>query len=93
LFSETLERSNVMFETHERILQELGQSGQKQFSAEMIKGIIDKVEGEEIDKMHAEWLRDTDPYHEAAETSWEEATEDLGEIPYPELGQNTEIER
>ena len=49
-----------MFETHERILQKLNESGLKEFSPEMIKGIIDKVEGEEVDKMHAEWLRETE---------------------------------
>ena len=40
-----------MFETHERILQKLNESGLKEFSPEMIKGIIDKVEGEEVDKI------------------------------------------
>ena len=44
-----------MFDTHERIFQKLAESGHKEFSTEMIKGIIDKVEGEEVDRMYEEW--------------------------------------
>lgn len=46
-----------MFDTHERILQRLHASGQEQFSVEMIRGIIDTVETEEIDRMYEEYLR------------------------------------
>lgn len=46
-----------MFDTHERILQRLHDTGLKEFSTEMIKGIIDKVEDEEIDRMYEEYLK------------------------------------
>lgn len=84
-----------MFETHERILQILGESGHKEFSSEMIKKIIDRVEGEEVDKMHEEWLRETDPYaiREGEVVSWEDAAEDLSEIPYRESSREIEMER
>lgn len=84
-----------MFETHERILQMLGESGHKQFSAEMIKGIIDQVEGEEVDKMHDEWLRETESYttRQGEVVSWEDAAEGLGELPYPQSSRETELER
>ena len=84
-----------MFETHERILQKLNESGLKEFSPEMIKGIIDKVEGEEVDKMHGEWLRETEPYtiREGEVVSWEDAAEGLGEMPYHKLGRDNELER
>lgn len=104
-----------MFETHERILQMLGESGHKEFSAETIKGIIDKVEGEEIDKMYAQWLREEEAHakeraqwvadeiaidriersqleDESEPVSWAEAAEDLGEVHYPELSQDRELE-
>ncbi len=84
-----------MFETHERILQMLGESGLKEFSPEMIKGIIDKVEGEEVDKMHGEWLRETEPYtlREGEVVSWDDAAEGLGEMPNPQLSRESELER
>ncbi len=84
-----------MFETHERILQKLNESGLKEFSPEMIKGIIDKVEGEEVDKMHGEWLRETEPYttRQGEVVSWEDAAEGLGEMPYPQLSRESELER
>lgn len=84
-----------MFETHERILQKLNESGLKEFSPEMIKGIIDKVEGEEVDKMHAEWLKETEPYtiRQGEVVSWENAAEGLGEMPYREPSQDRELER
>ena len=84
-----------MFETHERILQKIDESGLKDFSAETIKGIIDKVEGEEVDKMHGEWLRETEPYttHQGEVVSWEDAAEGLGEMPYPQLSRESELER
>jgi len=83
-----------MFESHERILQMLGESGHKEFSAEMIKGIIDKVEGEEVDKIYEEWRRETDPYAtreaEPEPVSWDDATEDLS--GFPELEDNPDME-
>lgn len=84
-----------MFETHERILQKLNESGLKEFSPEMIKGIIDKVEGEEVDKMHGEWLRETEPYttHQGEVVSWEDAAEGIDEMPYPQLSRESELER
>lgn len=51
-------------------------------TAGMMKGIIDKVEDVEVDRMYAAWLRDSAPAHEAAEpTRWKQATEDLAAIP------------
>ena len=84
-----------MFESHERILQKLNESGLKEFSPEMIKGIIDKVEGEEVDKMHGEWLRETEPYtiRQGEVVSWEDAADRLGEMPYPQLSRESELER
>lgn len=80
-----------MFDTHERILQKLAESGQKEFSAEMIKGIIDKIEDEEVDKMYAAYLRGNEPGSEAPyPTSWEEVTEDLS--GFPELKDNPDME-
>lgn len=80
-----------MFDTHERILQKLAESGQKEFSAEMIKGIIDKIEDEEVDKMYAAYLRDNEPGNEAAyPPSWEEVTEDLS--GFPELKDTPDME-
>lgn len=84
-----------MFDTHERILQKLAESGHKEFSAEMIKGIIDKVEGEEVDRMYEEWRRETEPYtiRQGEVVSWEDAAEGLGEMPYPQLSRESELER
>jgi hypothetical protein len=84
-----------MFDTHERIFQKLAESGHKEFSAEMIKGIIDEVEGEEVDRMYTEWLRETEPYatREGEVVSWEDAAEGLGEMPYPELSRESGLER
>lgn len=81
-----------MFDSHERILQRLHASGQEQFSAEMIRGIIDTVEAEEIDRMYDEWRRETDPYtgRDAEPVSWEEVTEDLS--GFPELKDNPDME-
>lgn len=81
-----------MFDTHERILQRLHASGQQQFSVEMIRGIIDTVETEEIDRMYDEWRRETDPYtnRDYEPTSWEEVTEDLS--GFPELKDNSDME-
>ena len=104
-----------MFETHERILQKIDESGLKDFSAETIKGIIDKVEGEEIDKMYAEWLREEEAHakeraqwvadenaidriqrsqleDESEPVSWEEAADDLGDIPQREPSREIELE-
>lgn len=86
-----------MFDTHERILQKITECGHKEFSAEMIKGIIDEVEGEEVDKIYEEWRRETEPYAtreaEAVQpTSWEEATKDLGDVPHREQSQDREME-
>lgn len=83
-----------MFDTHERILQKITECGHKEFSAEMIKGIIDEVEGEEVDKIYEEWRRETEPYAtreaELDPVSWEDATEDLGD--FPELKDNHDME-
>lgn len=81
-----------MFDTHERILQKLAATGQKEFSAEMVKGIIDTVEDEEIDRMYEEWRRETDPYtsRDAEPVSWHEATEDLD--GFPELKDSPDME-
>ena len=85
-----------MFETHERILLKLAETGLKEFSVETVKEAMNKVEDEEIDRMYEEWRRETDSYsaHDAepAPVSWDDATEDLGEMPYPELSQNREME-
>jgi len=72
-----------MFETHERILQKINESGLEQFSSEMIKGIITSVEHEEIDRMYEDWQRETEPYtvREGEVVSWEDAAEGLGETP------------
>lgn len=83
-----------MLDTHERILQKLAESGQKEFSAEMIKGIIDKIEDEEVNKMYAAYLRDNEPANEAAYlTSWEEVTEDLSGFPELKDSPDMEMER
>lgn len=81
-----------MFDTHERILQRLHASGQKEFSVEMIRGIIDTVETEEIDRMYEQWRRETDPYtnQDYDAVSWEDATEDLD--TFPELADNRDME-
>ena len=85
-----------MFDTHERILQKITESGQKEFSPDMIKGIIDEVEGEEVDKIYEEWRRETEPYAtreaELDPISWEDATEDLGDFPELEDNQDREME-
>lgn len=83
-----------MFDTHERILQRLHASGQEQFSVEMIRGIIDTVEAEEIDRMYDEWRRETDPYtgRDAEPVSWADAADGLDEMPFPELAQDREME-
>ncbi len=46
-----------MFDTHERILQKLAATGRTEFSAEMIKQAIGKVEDEEIASMYQEYLK------------------------------------
>lgn len=81
-----------MFDTHERILQRLHNTGQEQFSVEVIRGIIDTVEAEEIDRMYDEWRRDTDPYtyQEGEVVSWEDAAEGLDR--FPELKDNHDME-
>ena len=60
----------------------------------MIKEVIDKVENEEVDKMHEAWLRDDEPdaRHEAEPepVSWEDATEDLDDLP--QRGDNHDLE-
>ena len=85
-----------MFDTHERILQKITESGQKEFSPDMIKGIIDEVEGEEVDKIYEEWRRETEPYAtreaELDTVSWEDATEDLGDFPELEDNHDREME-
>lgn len=85
-----------MFDTHERILQRLHDTGLKEFSVETVKEAMNKVEDEEIDRMYQEWLRETDPYSardaEPEPVSWEDATEDLGEIPPHEYSQDREME-
>ena len=83
-----------MFDTHERILQKLAESGQKEFSAEMIKGIIDTIEGEEVDKMYATYLRDNEPANEAAYlSSREEVMEDVSGFPELKDSPDMELER
>jgi hypothetical protein len=77
----------TMYDTHERILQKLAEIGQKELFAEMIKGIMDTIEKEDLDKRYTQWLRDTEPdvNHEAVQPiSGKEATKDLGEIPQRE---------
>jgi hypothetical protein len=85
-----------MFDTHERIFQKLAESGHKEFSSEMIKGIIDEVESEEVDKIYEEWRRETEPYAtrdaEPEPVSWEDATEDLGDFPELEDNHDREME-
>ena len=85
-----------MFDTHERIFQKLAESGHKEFSSEMIKGIIDEVESEEVDKIYEEWRRETEPYAtreaELDPISWEDATEDLGDFPELEDNHDREME-
>ena len=51
-----------MFDTHERILQRLHDTGMKEFSVETVKEAMNKVEDEEIDSMYQDWLK-----HEEAE--------------------------
>lgn len=84
-----------MFDTHERILQKLAESGQKEFTAAMVREAMDKVEEEDIDSMYHDWLRETDPYasHDAELTSWEEATDDLGDFPELQDKHDMEMER
>lgn len=80
-----------MFETHERILQKLAESGQKEFSAQMIHSIIDDVETEVVDRMYEQWRSETEPGQESLEpTSWKEAAEDLD--GFPELKDNRDME-
>ena len=83
-----------MFETHERILQKLAETGHKEFSAQMIHSIIDDVETEVVDRMYEQWRRETDPYasHDAdlEPVSWENAAEDLS--GFPELKDNHDME-
>lgn len=82
-----------MFETHERILQKLAESGQKEFSAQMIHNIIDDVESEIVDRMYDQWRMETDPYasHDAdlELVSWDDAAEDL--TGFPELKDNHDM--
>lgn len=47
----------MFFDTHVRILQKLAESGRKEFSTDMIKQAIDKVEDEVIDRMYQEYLK------------------------------------
>lgn len=80
-----------MFDTHERILQKLAESGRKEFSAQMIHSIIDDVESEVVDRMYDQWRSETEPGHEPPEpTSWGEAAEDLD--GFPELKDNHDME-
>ena len=62
----------------------------------MIKGIIDKVEDEEVDKMYEAGLRNNEPAAsreaEPEPVSWDEATQDLVEIPQREPSRETEME-
>lgn len=58
-----------MFDTHERILQRLHDTGLKEFSTETIKGIIDKVEEEEIDSMYQEYLK-SEAAHAEERAQW-----------------------
>lgn len=51
-----------MFDTHERILQRLHDTGLKEFSVETVKEAMGKVEDGEIDSMYQDWLK-----HEEAE--------------------------
>lgn len=51
-----------MFDTHERILQRLQDSGHKEFSVEMIQDAMNTVEEEDLDIQYQEWLK-----HEEAE--------------------------
>jgi len=81
----------MYFAIHERILQKLAETGQKEFSAGMIKEAMDKVEDEEIDSLYQDWLKYHEPGSEAAyPTSWEEATEDLSD--FPELKDSQDME-
>lgn len=83
-----------MFETHERILQKLAETGRKEFSAQMIHGIIDDVESEVVDRMYEQWRGETEPGHESFEpTSWEEAAEDLDGFPELKDNHGMEMER
>lgn len=83
-----------MFDTHERILQRLHDTGLKEFSVETVKEAMNKVEDEEIDRMYEEWRRETDPYSdrdaELEPVSWDDATKDLGD--FPELEDSREME-
>lgn len=80
-----------MFDTHERILQKLAESGRTEFSAQMIHSIIDDVETEVVDKMYEQWRSETEPGYESLEpTSWEDAAEDLD--GFPELKDNHDME-
>lgn len=83
-----------MFETHERILQKLNESGLQQFSSDMIKGIITSVEHEEVDRMYEDWQMGTEPYtvSEGEVVSWEDAGEGLAS-PEQQPGQESELER
>ncbi len=84
-----------MFETHGQIIKQLDATGLKEFSAERIKEIIHQVELEEADKMLDYHFHDQDTGPECTTTpvSWEEATQDLGEMQQREPSRETELER
>jgi len=72
-----------MYDAHERILQKLAESGQKEFSTEMITDAMNKIEEEDLDVIHAQWLKDEEArYHEEAQWRADENTLDRIERSY-----------
>lgn len=47
----------MYFDTHERILQKLAETGSTEFSTDMIKEAMTKVEEEDIDSLYQDWLK------------------------------------
>lgn len=46
-----------MYDTNERILQKLAESGRTEFSSEMVKEAMTKVEEEDLEIQYQEWLK------------------------------------
>lgn len=46
-----------MYDTNERILEKLAETGQEAFSAGMVKKAMDKVEEEDLEIQYQEWLK------------------------------------
>jgi len=64
-----------MYDAHERILQRVAASGQKEFSTEITEA-MNKIEEEDLDVMYAQWLKEEAHHYEEAQWRADENTLD-----------------